>query len=299
MNEYIKQKIKLIGNKVGHFFPITWINILYFIKFKKKLNLKNPNNLNEKILYLSLKTDTSQWSNLADKFAVRNYVEKAIGTQYLTKLYQVVDNPDNINFSLLPDKFVIKTNHGSGDIIIVKDRNSLDINNIKYQLKKNLKPFYGNGSEKHYERIEPKIVIEEYLDNDSNTNKYSNSLIDYKCWCFNGKVKYIWVCCNRSRKGTDVVLYDIKWNPHLEYSVFNKHYRKGPIIPKPDNLTELIRICEKLSQPFPVVRVDLYIVRGKIYFGEMTFTSLGGLMDYFTDEFLNHAGSMIDLNYNP
>jgi hypothetical protein len=91
--------------------------------------------------------------------------------------------------------------------------------------------------------------------------------------------------------------YDLDWNAHPEYSVFYNHYRMGKIIPKPKNFNEMIATAEKLSKPFPVVRVDLYNIGGKIYFGEMTFTSLGGLMDFYTDEFQNLAGSLIDVNY--
>lgn len=91
--------------------------------------------------------------------------------------------------------------------------------------------------------------------------------------------------------------YDLKWNAHPEFSIFNSHYRRGQLIPKPENFEEMIAIAEKLAKPFPVVRVDLYNINGKIYFGEMTFTSLGGLMDFYTDEFQKMCGDLIDVNY--
>ena len=116
-------------------------------------------------------------------------------------------------------------------------------------------------------------------------------------WCFNGKVQYIFICSNRNEHGLDIMMYDKDWNALPEYCVFSKHYRRGEMLPKPANLSEMISMAEKLAHPFPCVRVDLYSVNEKIYFGEMTFTSLGGVMNYFSDDFLNKAGDLIDLNY--
>lgn len=294
----MKKFIKKLGSKVGHKHPILWISTLYFIRFKKFLNWKKPKTLNEKILFLSLKTDTSKWTNLSDKYKVREYVKDIIGEEHLVQLYQVNENINDIDFSSLPQKFVIKTNHGSGDIIIVKNKENLDFSNIKKQIQNNLKPFYGNGGEKHYEKIKPLILFEELLENDLESKKYSTSIIDYKFWCFNGKCQYIWVCSNRDKNGAEVLLYDTNWNSLPQYSIFNNHYRRGKVIPKPSNLELMIHVAEKLAKPFPCVRVDLYNINNRIYFGEMTFTSLGGLMNFYTNEFLEKAGSMIDLNYN-
>ena len=122
------------------------------------------------------------------------------------------------------------------------------------------------------------------------------SLIDYKLWCFNGKCHYIWACANRDEHSTEVMTYDREWNAHPEYSIFEDGYRHGEILPKPKNLDGMIKVAEKLSEEFPCVRVDLYNVNGKIYFGELTFTSYGGMMDFHTEEFLNLAGGLVDLS---
>ena len=123
------------------------------------------------------------------------------------------------------------------------------------------------------------------------------SLIDYKIWCFNGKAHYVWACSDRDSNGTEVMTYDLDWNPHPEYSVFDSRYRKGKILPKPKNFETMIHIAETLAEPFPQVRLDLYNIDGCIYFGETTFTSLGGMMDFYSDAFLKEMGDKIDLNY--
>ena len=143
----------------------------------------------------------------------------------------------------------------------------------------------------------PCITVEEVLP----LEEGSSSLTDYKIWCFNGKAYYIYVCNNRNKSGNQahVMTYDLDWNAHPEYSVFNTDYPQGDIIPKPKNLDKMIKIAEILSKGYPEVRVDLYNINGRIYFGELTFTSQGGLMDYFTPEFNLLLGKYIDINSFP
>ena len=214
------------------------------------------------------------------------------------KCYGFWKKAADIDFSKLPNSFVLKTVQGSGDIILVKDKHKLNINETQKNIDIAVNTRYGElEGGKHYMRIKPAIIAEELLFNDKISQIYSTSIIDYKIWCFNGKAHYIWTCCNRDKAGTDVMTYDLEWNAHPEYSVFTNHYRKGNVIPKPLNFDRMINIAEKLAKPFPVVRVDLYNIGGIIYFGEMTFTSLGGLMNFYSDEFQTLAGSMINLNY--
>lgn len=294
----LRSIFKVVGAWLGRHFPQQWVSFRYFIRFHKKLCWKNPQNLDEKILYLSLKTDTTMWTDLADKYKVREYVERCGYGDSLVKLYGKWDNAFDIDFDQLPSSFVLKTNHGSGEIKLIKDKSSIDKEAlIAYFNKEISKPYGEIEGGRHYYRIKPCIIAEEMLVNDEISKQYSDSIIDYKVWCFNGRVHYIWVCCNRDKTGAEVSLYDRNWNPCFEYSIYTSHYRKGKTISSPKNLPKMIEIAEILSRPFPCVRVDLYNIGGKIYFGEMTFTSLGGLMNYFTDDFLEKAGGLIDLNY--
>lgn len=291
------QLIILFCEWLGTHYPITLARIRYFARFKKRLNLDNPQTLNEKILFLCLKTDTTIWTRCADKYAVRSFVEEKGLGDILIPLLGVWDNVTDIDFDKLPNEFVLKATHGSGDILIVKNKNSVNWTDTVKMFKKDLAKRYGAlESGIHYMRIVPRIVAEEMIRNDEETQKISFSLIDYKMWCFNGRCHYIFTCANRDAHSVEVMTYDREWNAHPEYSIFNDCYRHGELLPKPENFERMIKVAEKLSADFPCVRVDLYNVGGKIYFGELTFTSYGGLMNYFTDEFQLLAGSKIDLS---
>lgn len=277
--------------------PIALARIRYFVRFRKCLNLKNPKTLNEKILFLSLKTDTNLWTRCADKYEVRGYVEEKGLKDILVPIIGVWNKVSDIDFGKLPNEFVLKTTHGSGDALIVKDKSKVDWPQAIRTFEKELSTRYGAlESGQHYMRIVPRLLVEELIHNDEETQKVSFSLIDYKMWCFNGKCHYIWVCANRDKHSVEVMTYDRDWNAHPEYSVFTDHYRRGDLLTKPKNFTRMLEIAEKLSEDFPCVRVDLYNIIGKIYFGQLTFTSLGGLMDFFSDDFLRLSGDLVDLS---
>lgn len=217
------------------------------------------------------------------------------GAENLVKLYGCWIDANDIPFDDLPSSFVLKGNNGSGSNIIVSDKSKIDIPAVRRQLNKWIHTTIGlYSAELQYMHIEPRIIAEELLP----IEEGAISIIDYKIWCFNGKAEYIWVCSDRDNESflyTDVMTYDREWNAHPEYSRFDKHYRKGKVLPKPNNLQDLLTRAEQLAAGFPCVRVDLYNIKGKVYFGEMTFTSDGGMMDYFTDEFLLLAGSRVNL----
>lgn len=292
MKRIIKSILSLIGKK----HPELIVRVRYYLRFHKRINLDNPRNLNEKIQYLSLRTDTGVWTRLSDKYLVRDYVKECGLEDILVPLIGKWDSADDIDFKALPSCFILKTTHGSGDSIIVKDKSCCNVAEIRSSIRKTLKETYGlSEGNPHYSKIKPAVVAEELLENDEVSARYSTSLIDYKIWCFNGKAYYIWTCTNRTKNGTMVMTYDADWYAHPEYSVFTRHYMRGETISKPEGLDRMLHIAEILAKPFPVVRVDLYNLQGKIYFGEMTFTSLGGLMDFYSDDFLNYTGSLIDL----
>ena len=282
---------------LGVHHPILLARIRYFARFKKPLHLKNPKTLNEKILFLCLKTDTTLWTRCADKYEVRGYIKEKGLDDILIPLLGVWEHATEIDFEKLPNEFVLKPTHGSGDTLIVMDKSTLNKREVIDAFEKELSHKYGAlESGHHYLRMHPRVVAEKLIQNDPESSKISSSIIDYKIWCFNGKAYWIWACANRNSHSTEVMTYDLEWNAHPEYSIFLKGYRKGQLLPKPINLKEMISVAEKLAQPFPCVRVDLYNIAGKIYFGELTFTSYGGLQDFYTDDFQLLAGSKIDLS---
>lgn len=281
-------------NKIA---PCFVAKMRYKMTFGKSLNLSNPQNINEKILWLSLYSDISEWTRLADKYEVRKYVSEKGLDDILVKLYGVWDKADDIDWSSLPNSFVLKTTNGSGTNLIIDDKSKLNQQQATETIRKWLnKQIAVTTTEFHYRGITPRVIAEEFLHNPESISNISSTLIDYKIWCFNGKAYYIWACGNRVGNSTEVALFDTDWNYHPEMSVFTEHYKKQDnIVPKPANLEYMINVAEILAEGFPVVRVDLYNLDGKVYFGEMTFTSLGGQMNFYTDETLLKMGQMIDI----
>ena len=170
---------ELTSNLYKRFSPREYADILYEKQFGYKIDWQNPRDLNEWINYLSFCTDTHEWSRLSDKIAVRDYVsDKGLGT-ILIPLYGVWDKAEDIDFNLLPNSFAIKTNHASGNTIVIEDKASANLDAIRHQLKNDLSIRFGiESAEPHYLRIKPKILAEQLLPPPTN--------IDYKVWCFNG-----------------------------------------------------------------------------------------------------------------
>lgn len=239
----------------------------------EELNLIHPKTFGDKIQWLKLYDNSELKTKLADKYAVREWVKKKIGESYLIPLLGVYDKPEDINYDLLPNEFVIKCNHGSGMNIVVKDKSTLDKTETEEKLNLWLSQNYafrhGAGFELNYKNIPPKILIEKKI----NQEGYDD-LIDYKILCFNGKPKFFQVIINRS---TDMKLafYDTNW---VKYGFTYDYPVMKEILDKPDNLASMIDIAEKLCEGIKYVRVDLYRLQdGTIYFGEMTFYPALGL----------------------
>lgn len=276
--------------------PIRVAKLRYMYIMHKWPHFEHPKDLNEKINYLKFYGDTSKWPMLTDKYAVRKYIESIGLGDTLVKLYGKWDSVEDIDWDSLPDKFVMKCNNGSGDVLICKDKAKLNIEATKRYFDKMLHREFGVVSgEPHYALIKPCIIAEELLDA-STQPCGSSSLVDYKIWCFNGNPHSVWCCYNRKQYHANVGVYDLNWQYHPEASVFTKHYIMGrQQLPKPTCLDRMIEVAEKLSVGFPVLRVDLYEVNGHVYFGELTFTSQSGCMDYFSKEYLNEVGNLIRL----
>lgn len=274
--------------------PQQWANYIYKKHFGYDIDWQSPRDLNEKIRWLQFNTDTSKWSDLADKYRVRDYVkEKGLGN-ILVQLYDKWDNIEEIDFSQLPDSFVLKTNHGTGDVIIVNDKNSANLFEIKKQLKKAYNYKFGVlTAEPHYLDIKTCIIAEEKLE--EKNNSISSSLIDYKFYCFYGEAECVLVCYDRTKSHTGKIIYDMSWNQRLDYT--NVHDPKNiKSIPCPINFERMKDACRKLGKEFPFVRIDFYEVNGKLYFGEMTFTPAAALSNAESKDFLKYLGDKISID---
>lgn len=260
------------------------------------LNIDEPKSLIEKITWLELNSDTSLWTLCADKYRMREYVAQCGLEQYLPKLYGHWDNPEDIDFSSLPNEFVLKANNGCGTVKIVHDKSILNERKVKKELKQWLKrPFGYMGAQSHYLSIEPCILAEELLQQDEKQKVFSpESMVDYKVWCINGEPESVLVVYGRDSSGYSLDLYDTEWNRMSDKLKFNGHFnfnKEG--IPKPDCLKIMTDMAVSLAKPFSEVRVDFYIVKGKPIVGELTFSTGYG---YFTEEYYEYLGSKIDLS---
>ena len=272
-------------------YPYLWSKYLYKTTLGKVADFSNPRDLNEKIQWLMFFTDTSFWTLLADKYAVREYVRGRIGAKYLIPLLGKWDSAEDINFDLLPEKFVIKPNNGSYDTIICKNKQDIDIDDVRCRLAYSLSHKFGyENAEPHYLKISPCIIAEELLETDE-----PGGLKDYKIWCFNGNPYCVFICANRDSVNhhADFVYYDLNWCRHNEN--LTEEYQNCFEFPKPDNFDELLSVASRLAAGLPQVRVDLYCVNGKIYFGEMTLSSNFGMMPYFTSDALVTMGKQVQL----
>lgn len=259
----------------------------------KDLDWDNPKDLNEKINWMKFNTDLSEWTRLSDKYRVREYLKERGREDLLVKLYGVWENADDIDFDALPEKFVLKSNHGCGTVILVNDKNTLDISHVREQMNGWLKSRYGIlTAEPQYLHIKPLLIAEELLEND---NPDSTSLIDYKVFCVEGDVYCIMVCANRTiGKGMETMFYDMDWNPKPEM-LSGVHSTDKVCISKPTCLDELLKAAKDLSKGHHFVRADFYISNDKVYFGEMTFTPKGGYTDTVSYPYLLQMGSRINL----
>lgn len=263
----------------------------YSLAMGEKLDWNNPVDLNAKIQWLKFYGDTQLWAKCADKYCVREYVKERGFDNLLVKLYGKWDSVDEISWSLLPDQFIIKVNNGCGGNITCKNKNECNLDETSRILNGFLNEKYSDlFVEPHYALIQPCIIAEELLN--SNCQQFeSQSMIDYKVWCFDGEPLYICVYHDRTPQSIHFSIYDTNWCCHPEKAAYPPCFYESKItIPKPDCLSQLLEAASALSKGHPEVRVDFYIVNNKLYFGEMTFTSYGGYMNYFTKEMLIEMG---------
>lgn len=266
--------------------PVLNTKMRYRESFGKKLNLEQPQTFHEKLLWLKLNCymDNPTVIQCADKYLVRDYICSCGCEEILNDLIGVWDNAHEIPWEELPDKFALKWNFGSGMNIICTDKNSLDKESVIKQMEKwGKNKYWLNHSEMHYKYIPRKIVCEKFLEPNG-----ESVIPDYKVYCFHGEPKAIFVMHDRGKDTIKTEFFDVEWNRLNNTELFVSPEDETP---KPACLEKLLDISKKLSQPFPFVRCDFYVVDDKIYFGEMTFTPAGGI---HTAETTVHGQKMED-----
>lgn len=260
---------------------------LYFkIRTGKTLNLREPKTFSEKIQWLKLYWRNEICTICADKYKVREYVSDKIGDEILTRLYGVYDSVEEIDISSLPDQFVLKVNHGSGQNLICENKNNVywgrELKKLSTYLETN---HYYPGREWAYKNIEPKIICEEYLSENGHLPK------DYKFYCFKGTPRFIHVDFDRFGDHTRN-FYDTSWN-QLDFELWKK--KSNQKLKAPKNLDLMLKYASVLSKDIPFVRVDLYEVKNKVYFGEMTFYPGSGISRFNPEKYDLIFGEYIEL----
>ena len=265
-----------------------YLEYVYKEHMGKNLNLDNPKTFNEKLQWLKLNNRNNMYTKLVDKYEVREYVSKVIGSNYLIPLLGVFDSYKEIDFDKLPNQFVLKLTHDSGTVIICKDKTKLNRKQTISKLKKGLKrKYFYLYREWPYKNVKPRIIAEKYM-KDNN----SSVLNDYKFYCFNGEPKMMFIITER---GNDpkINFFDMDFNEINLHQGFKKGEKK---LEKPKKFDEMIKLARKLSYGIPHVRVDFYIINGKVYFGELTFFDSAGLEKFEPEKYDEILGSYIDLN---
>ena len=266
-----------------------FVNLFYREAYGYFPNLNNPKTFDEKLQWYKLYYRVPLMTTLTDKYEVRLYLEDKGFSGILNELYGVYNSVDKIDFSKLPERFVIKATHGSGMNIICKDKESLNWETSRRLMNKWLKRnWYHFGREWPYKNIRPRLICEKYLE-----NKEFEELIDYKFYCYNNKPEMLFVCTGRfSAGGLKYSAYDMDWN---RISVYKGRPSIDIVMEKPDNLQAMITIASELCQGFPFIRVDLYSVKGKIVFGELTFYPDSGIVPFTPDKYNYFFGDLFIL----
>lgn len=269
-----------------------YLRIRYFIEMGKILHLHKPITFTEKIQWLKLHNRKDEYTIMVDKLAAKKYVANLIGEQYIIPTIGQWDTAEQIDFNQLPNEFVLKTNNGGGStgVVICKNKQSLDINNtvkrINNALKKNI---YTNYKEWPYKNVKPCVFAEQFMKNGDD-----GELTDYKFFCFNGVPKYCQVIANR-KKGETIDFFDMKWEHQPFYGLNPKCKPAKEPISRPESLQEMIKIAQILSKDIPFVRIDLYYINKKVFFGEITFFPASGIGVFTPSKWNKILGDLIQI----
>ena len=290
---FFRRKLLGVLERVAPKMPIpdkVYLHIKYYCRMGKCLHLRNPQTFSEKVQWLKLYGRRPIDTILSDKYAVKEQISKMIGCQYVIPLIGVWDKFDDIDFDKLPNQFVLKCTHDSGGIVVCKDKSQLDKEKARRVISRGLdRDFYVFSREKAYKNIPRRVIAEEYKE-----DKSTGELRDYKFFCFNGEPKLLFVASDRQVKGeeTKFDFFDMDYN-HLPFT--NGHPNAEVPPQKPVCFEEMKEIAAKLSKGIPHVRVDLYEVNGKVYFGEMTYSHWGGMTPFEPEAWDYKLGSWIHL----
>lgn len=289
---YIKRPLSLFDNWAAkgrlNWMPDKWyLSFIFRSRMGYWMDWKNPKTFNEKLQWLKVYDRNPLYTKLVDKYEVRKYIAEKIGEEYLIPLLGVWDNVNDIDFEKLPNQFVLKCTHDSGSVIICKNKQDFNIRETKIKLSKALRiKYYTLSREWPYKKVKPRIIAEQFLH-----DEIGEDIKDYKIFCFNGQSKYVQVDIDRFTNHQRNI-FNLMW----EKQDFNIALEQSPKnIEKPYCLENMIQSSNLLSTGIPHVRCDWYEIRGKLFFGEMTFFHGAGFEKFSPIEWDNKFGDLIDL----
>ncbi len=247
--------------------------------FGYKFDINNPQTFNEKLMWLKLNWRDELATKCADKYEVREYIRDMLKTEkYLNELYGIYNSVNDIDLSALPNQFVLKVTHGTGQNIICKDKDKLnwkeEMQKLNQWLKINAHVYAGEWV---YKDIKPRIICEKLIETEHGTPP-----IDYKILCFNGMPRVIYVATDRENHNTKFNFYSTDWEP---IAVKNYYPRNLKEVEKPKRLDEMMELASILAADFPHARVDFYYENDQIIFGEITFFHMAGLTSFEPHDF--------------
>ena len=277
-----------------HFVPdFVYYHIKYRKKTGKRLHLRHPKTLNEKMHWLKMYYRKPIMTLLADKYKAKDYIRENIGEQYVVPTLAVYKSVKEIDWDSLPNQFVLKCNHDSSGNVICRDKNKLSLKDAKFKLNWRLKQNYYYWVDKQwaYKDIPPRIILEPLLQNSD-----GSPFVDYKFFCYGGKLRYFMYSLGEAEHQ----VRNVKLDP--QKNIIDHFFRKNIQIPPeeiklPDNIDEMIAIAEEQGKKFPCLRLDMFNVDGHIYIGEFTFYPNGGFINIYSEEYSQKLADMIDINF--
>lgn len=269
----------------------AYLKTLFRCRPHEKLDFDNPVTFNEKLQCLKFHYRQPICTRMVDKYEARKIVRERIGEEYLIPLLGVYDNFDEIDFDKLPDKFVLKANNDSGGVVICHDKSELDMGKARKRLTRSMESsYFWKGREYPYKDIKPRIIAEKMM-----TDPEHPDLQDYKFFCFNGEPRILfYVSCRQTQRKGNFDYFDVKTGSRLP--ITNPGYPHSDIDRiEVRNMDKMVEIASKLSEGFPFIRIDLYNIEGRVYFGEFTFFDGGGFTPYKPEEWSVRLGEWIKL----
>lgn len=291
---YLKNRDVLFNVIMANY--MGWLPDKAYLKLKfrhamgHKLNLKAPKTFSEKLQWLKLYDRCPEYTVMVDKVKAKEYVASIIGDEYIIPTLCVWDDPEKVDFSSLPDRFVIKCNHNSGTgMFICKDKSQMDIEKVKAELRKGLQEdYYKKNREWPYKNVPRRAFAETYMEDEY------GELRDYKFFCFDGEVKAMFIATDRS-KGEHEVRFDF-FDENFKHLPFTNGHPNATNLPdKPKMFEKMKALASKLSKGIPQVRIDFFEVGSKVYFGEMTFFHWSGMQPFVPEEWDYKFGEWISL----